>query len=246
MTEPASNPAPREKCLVCGAPLLLPDMPKCEKCKSAQDEQCNVCGERMLPKAVFCNQCKSYQQTWRRVFANFALTTSLILAAFAVGSAVSSAFFYIRDYHSDTRFKVASAEKNVLYLNVWNTGNKQSTLLHYHLRFGRIDINDVDLDLTRGDRQDAKNVIASGKPVKLGLWAPHDLVLTSSWTGREYEKAEIEHLLSDKNLRLEIEVEESDDPSREHLCGLIPARLFHTKSDEFAADRISDFIYARW
>jgi len=229
-------------CRVC--PAQIPDYAeRCSTCKSAQGEPCVVCGERLLPKAKRCNACQSFQHRgaliWKKIVSLLAAWTPVA----AVVTGVWAGYLYIRDYDSDTHFKFATTRNLTLYLNVWNSGNKPSSLLHYRLIFEDFDLADVELVLIPEDQEAAVSVIASGKPVKLGIRIPHEPFLFERASGLPYTKDRARELFkngSSARVRLDIDVEESSDsPGSFHL---FPSRPFHTRSDWFTADRVSEFI----
>jgi len=210
---------------------------------------CIVCGANLPANATKCNACQSFQDI-RRHFAFPATVFSLLVAVVGVASAVFSAYFYVRDYHSQTAFKVTGSDRNVLYVKVWNTGRKPSKLLSYTLRFGSLPIGDATLEIIKPDQQEAKSVIMPGQPVKVGLWVPHELELYDSGTLRRYSKDEIRALLKDDRyktmpLTLVVNVEESNDSSDWHPVNIvIPMRSFHARSDTFPGDWASEFLLA--
>ena len=240
-------------------PETKPGKVKCAACGneiSAKAEVCDVCNFKqfkMIPCAVCkkpipsgadrCNECETYQG-WRRHFPVSATVLSLLLAFFGVLSAVFAAASNFIDRESSTRVKVTSADDVYLYLKVWNTGRKPSTLIGYRLSFDGLPIQSAELHLSKEDVKDAKNVITPGPPVKLTLSVDQLIGAQKADKRLRYSVQEIQKQLAKQRLTLEIYVEESNDPSSGFPC-FCRRRLYHTRVDTFTADRVAKFIIGR-
>jgi hypothetical protein len=170
-----------------------------------------------------------------------------VAAFIGVISAVIPAGSYFLERNSHTRFKVTSADDLHIYLKAWNTGRQPSTLVGYRLRFqNQLPIKDVTLQLRADDVVGAMNVIAPGKPVKIGLTmtGPESLEIVPTADEAQNTKDKIAKVLGSQPVVLEIDVEESDDP-RGGFCNYIKPRKCHTRSDTFPIDRIKAFVVSR-
>jgi hypothetical protein len=240
-------PAETKKCIACGNEILRDTTP-CPICKSDPiGEECNNCKKRMPKGAPFCTECKLYQSK-RKHLPTIATWFTLLLASFAVVSGVLSAWTYLAERDSHTRFKVTSADELHIYLKVWNTGRQPSMLVAYHLRFeGNLPIKDVMLQLSKDDVVAARNVIPAGQPVKIGLTmtGPSSLEIASTADKSQNTKDKLSKILGSQTVVLDVDVEESDDPRPGGFCNCIKPRTFHTQSDTFPVDRIKTFVVSR-
>jgi hypothetical protein len=229
---------PKRKCIACENDLGE-DLTYCRICRSDQDPKlCAVCKKAMPKAAKRCTKCSSFQGVAKDVLFYGSLATLL----FGLISGGVSGFSYVADRNSDTKFKVTSSDERRVYLKVWNTGRKPSTLVGYRLIFDKTPNKEAMLDLSDKDQPDATNVIAPGNFVKIGLTLPLEETIPASRKRNQYTDKERRELLPspwvEQPLKLEIDVEESNDP----CCLGIPIRLYHTHTDKFPAGRISRFI----
>jgi hypothetical protein len=195
-----------------------------------------------MPKeASRCTECSSFQGG-AKYFLFYASLAALISASFGLVSGGVSGFSYVADRNSDTKFKVTSSDERRVYLKVWNTGRKPSTLIGYRLIFDKAPNKEAMLDLSDKDQPAATNVIEPGSFVKIGLAIPLEEMIPKSRKQSQYSEKERRELLPspwpEQPLTLELDVEESDDP----CCFGIPIRTYHTHKDKFPAGRISQFI----
>ena len=231
----------KRKCIACGSDLE--DSWQCGVCHSYQDMKlCVVCRKAMPKEAERCNSCTAFQDR-RRHYLFYATLGTLVTTTITLVSAGSSGFSYLDGLSSHTRFKVTSSDEKRVYLKVWNTGRKPSTLVGYRLIFDKKPDKETMLDLSDKDQPDAANLIApGGAGVKIGLTIPLDEAIFPSMRRRQYTDKERRELLPspwvEQPLTLEVDVEESSDP----CCFGIPIRLHHTYTDKFPAGRISRFI----
>lgn len=245
-TNPSGVAPASTQCQACGNAILL-GAKMCANCKFPKGDvkQCVNCGKLMPHDVPFCNECKSYQKL--RYFPVSATVIALFAAFIGVISAVIPAVSYFLERNSHTRFKVTSADDLHIYLKAWNTGRQPSTLVGYHLKFQKqLPIENVALQLSTDDVVGARNVIAPGQPVKIGLTMTESESLEIAPTVGEAQntKDKISKILSSQPVVLEIDVEESDDP-RGGVCSYIKPRKFHTRSDTFPVGRIKAFVVSR-
>jgi len=195
--------------------------------------KCVICREPVPELAKKC-KCGAYTSKFWRGF--FFVATVLVVpgAIVALASGVMPAYFYVSDYNSHTHFKVAGADENNVFLKVWNTGHKPSALLHYHLIFDAIKDRTKEITLEVGHEDKGADVVTSGNPVQIALTTPAGRPAT------EYTPDEVKELigkqqLADIGMTLKVDVEESNSkPGGE------------TRSDQFPADRIREFVKARY
>ena len=244
---PDAAPEETKSCVVCGTEIKRDITKKCPVCSSDPDgTTCSNCKKRLPSDASFCNECKTYQD-FRQHFTIGATLLSLVIAGIAVVSGVRSAGTYLSERDSHTKFKVTSSDGLRIYLKVWNTGRQPSMLVGYHLRFaGNPPIHDVTLQLSSENVVAASNVIPAGQPVKIGLamTGSESLQIISTAKNAPDTKEKLSMLIGSQPVVLDVDVEESDDPS-EGFCRCNKPRLFHTRRDTFPADRIRTFLVSR-
>lgn len=242
-TTVTEEPPRMRTCVACGADKIAQGVEKCPNCGSVLDPKlCVICGKLIPAKAKICSICKAYQPWWR-VFSNLAAAFP-VMAILALLSGVYTAATYLSDRNSNTRFKVTSANEHHIYLRVWNTGRKPSTLVAYHLHFdGKVPIKDTALQLSDEDILEARSVIAPGEPVKVSLTmsGTESLETPPILVQARNTKEEIGKRLGPQLAVLDIDVEESDDPG-DGFWHWGKARRFHRRSDTFPVDRIKEFI----
>jgi len=204
--------------------------------KKQSKPRCESCGEPLLRGATFCSHCKLHQG-WRRNVPIGATIVTLAFTIVGIVSGVMPALNYYFERNSETRFKVTSSNANRLYLKVWNTGRRPSTLVAYRLLFDDLPNRAIVLDLDTTTREAAMNVIAPGEPVKIGLTRP---LTTGSYSNQvdQFLADRIKSVIAgrlpeDIQMTLVLDVEESDDSSGES---------YHTRRDRFSASRIREFI----
>jgi hypothetical protein len=203
---------------------------------------CVNCGKLIPTGAKACATCKAYQPWWR-ILPNLAVFLQAVAIVTLAEGAVS-AWNYVADRNSHTRFKVTSADENHIYLRVWNTGRQPSTLVGYHLHFdGKVPLKDSELDLAEDDRREANSVIAPGAPTKISLTTSNmeSLRAPPILVPEQNTKEALGKRLSSQLVVLKIDVEESDDPAEGPWHWGAP-RPFHTRCDTFRVDRIKPFI----
>lgn len=268
MTDAEAKPIDKKKCVICASEIPVekekctyclcdPDGQQCgnckkripagatfcNECKSYQNgPQCDNCKKRMPADSKFCNECKSYQ-SWRQYFNVVAIVLSLATAAGGVIKGLHLGAIYLSERDSHTKFKVTSADDLHIYLRVWNTGMKPSALVGYHLRFnGNPPLKDITLQLSEEDATNARNVIIAGSPAKITLTTGRDSLAILPNAGIDQNtKAKLSPLLGPQTVILDVDVEESDDPTA-GFCPWIAPRKFHTRRDVFAIDRIKPFV----
>ena len=228
----------KKKCVVCGSEVSRDEKASCPVCHFNPDGMtCNNCKKRIPMKAVFCNECKTYQGV-RQYFNIAATVLSLMLASFAVINGVYLAATYLSDRNSHTRLKVTGAEQNLIYLKVWNTGRKPSTLVTYRLKFdGLPKAKELTLQqFNETSTPEAQNLILPGKdPVTISLGLPIRADLPEPQRSKQYSDDELGPLkkapLGQISAVLEVDVEESDDEGTTEL-----------RQDHFRADRIEKLM----
>jgi hypothetical protein len=192
-------------------------------------------------KAKHCNECKSFQD-WRRILLFYSLPIGFLAALFPVLSGGFSGLAYLHDRNSDTKLKVTTSDDARIYVMVWNTGRKPSTLVSYRLIFDQMPRREFLFELSDKDQPVTANVIVPGNPIKIGLSLVAAESIPTSAQGRQYTDQNRRDLLhsnwTERPLTLEIDVEESDDPCT--FC--FSPRLHHTRSDHFPANRIEKFL----
>ncbi|HXH37269.1 MAG TPA: zinc ribbon domain-containing protein [Thermoanaerobaculia bacterium] len=231
----AAAPA-NTKCVACGEDILK-DAKMCGKCKFPVGKVvtgCVNCGKLIPLGTPFCSDCKLYQSRLR-YFPASATVVALVAAFIGVISAVIPAVSYFLERNSHTRFKVTGSSKTEIYLKAWNTGRKPSTLLDYRLRFDRLPLpkKEVMLELNSNDKEEARNVIAPGAPVRLRLSRVTPDTIPMERRSNQCTPQERRRMfLRNSPMTLEIDVEESNDRDRR----------FQTRKDRFASDRIAEFF----
>jgi ribosomal protein L40E len=225
-----------QQCISCNA-FVAPDAEKCGDCKAKNiDERlCKVCRQKMPVGALRCNGCGNYQnRLWRFVLVVVSFAPLLTFL-----TAIVSVVFYFNEYSSHTHFKVATADNDIIYVKVWNTGRKPSALLGFRLVFDASRDKEARLTLNPVDMQNAINVIEQGAAVPIKLQLAIKRLLPPDDQSRQYVKADLADVIrnpSAQKATLFIDVQESRDDAGEH----------HTIVDRFSADRISEFIAGRW
>jgi len=142
-------PPSRPPCEVCGNPW--PEGAKiCSACKLPRHPvQCGTCG-KWIPKARYCNECKTYRFWLRRWFTGppvtLALVTSLI-SVFASGFTAWSWYVYHESHTSVTLLAANNTDTVSLY--VWNTGRSPSIVLSCWLHYANSN-HGVPLELKSG------------------------------------------------------------------------------------------------
>jgi len=242
MSNDVADTSPEEKpCIEC-AKLIPRRATLCTFCKSAQvGTPCKTCQERIRYGSKRCNVCESYQD-WRRHFSVSQAALALLIALFAVIANLFTAGSYLAGRESNTTFKVSSNDSKFLYLKVWNTGQKPSTLTGFRLKFSdHLPIENATLDLAADDA-----VIVPGNPIKIAVTVK-ELALTLLKVGgkERHGKPEVKALIDKQDqgpimLTLEVDVEESG-----HLWNPTSRPFVATRKDTFSADRISKFILGR-
>ena len=233
------------KCIACGNELPQ-DSTTCPLCLSPQKLKiCQICGKAMPRNAERCNGCTSYQR-WRRHIQFWAAFALAIGGFFTLISTGWSGVVYVLDRNSDTKFKVTSSDDLRIYLRVWNTGRRPSTLVGYRLIFDDSPRKELELDLSDKDQPEATNVIAPGGAVaKVSLARALLSTIPAASRRKQYTEPELQELLHDPKspwvdrlLTLEVDVEESSDP----WCPWNLFRSHHTRTDRFPAGRIQKFV----
>lgn len=228
---PAKGPAETKTCVVCDSKIPRDEKKECPVCQSAPDgTRCKNCQKRIPIDAKFCNTCKEYQN-WRKNFAIWATVISVTGAFIGVSRSLYLAAAYLSDRQSHTNFKFVSANSDVIFVTVWNTGQRPSAILGGRLNFGDIPIDDVELELPEIDTSEAKNVIPKeADRVMVALTIPPFQGLRNH--GSSYTKESIQQLLNRQRVTLYLNVEESDgDAASPH--------------GTFTVDRIKTFIIKR-
>ena len=225
---PEAVPA-KKKCVVCDSEIPRDEKVCCPVCLSEPDgKKCVNCGKRIPSKAKLCSICKTYHRWWR-FFADFGAALPMV-AIIALGTSVYTAGNYLYNRNSHTNFKFVSANANVVYLTVWNAGQKPSALLGGRLNFGDLPIDDVQLNLPEVDLEEAKTVVQKDDRATVALTVPPFLGLRHG--SHVYRKDEIQQLLKGRRVTLYLNVDESTgDVASPH--------------NSFAADRIQTFIVGR-
>jgi len=236
-------PDKTKKCVVCNSEIPA-NAEICPICRCEPDgQQCDNCKKWMPLRAKFCNECKAYQ-SWRQYFNVGAIVLSLFGAFLGVSRTLHLAATYLSERDSHTKFKVTSADDRHVYLRVWNTGRKPSALVGYRLKFnGNPPLKDATLQLSDDDAAKAKNIVVSGRPAKIELTTSgtESLEILPNAGNEQNTKAKISTLLGSQTVLLEIDVEESDDPTAGFWHWIEP-RKFHTRSEAFPIDRIKSFV----
>lgn len=205
-----ATPTNKKPCRVCGNELGLTAI-YCDKCKLPQETKpkvCVVCGLFIPEDAHRCNQCQSFQSLRRRIPAMSAALTLLLSMLTALASVISGGFAQAAAFanrHSRTSIKFLRADNSVVYVHVSNTGRTHSTLRAYRLKFdSSVPIADAWLDPV----DNAMTVIPEHGQVTLGLQVrglrPRDPLDGQTIC------TEIEKRLTNGNVRLEIDVDESN------------------------------------
>ncbi len=236
-TDTAGMPS-MKPCVVCYS--RIPASAKtCEKCHSKQTAaKCLVCGHSMSKDAFRCKECGTIRG-WRGIVRFSFTSLPLVTSLFAVISSLVAGAAYIHNLDSHTHFKVISSSTKSVNVKVWNTGRAPSTLLAYRLIFEGLPIETAPLELAHDESDAAANVILPlDKPVKLELTIGRLELYRPGHPKEHYVLEDVKRLLKNKPVKLEIDVEESNDPSNFILW----KRRFHTRDDEFPADRIVEFI----
>jgi predicted nucleic acid-binding Zn ribbon protein len=223
----------KKECVVCKNPLELNEANECKLCGAIQKlNRCVVCGKAMPPLSQYCSECKSYQGWWRRQFSvSPAIPALLTVLLGVVTTGLIPLFSWWMERNSYTIVKVTGADPNHIFMKVWNTGRRPSTLVAYRLKFDKYPKKEFVLDLSQEDKKNATNVIASGQPQRIMLTDP-------AWPqNKPFTADEWRQLTSQSPVAssLEVDVRESDDIEDE-------AAKIHTRHDHFNADLIAAFL----
>jgi predicted nucleic acid-binding Zn ribbon protein len=244
-------------CVGCGD-TIAPKARICKGCKTPQGDlqRCAVCAQWIPKRAKRCNGCGTYRD--RRRFFPFSQTVlALLIALLSVLSTLLPVAINFLRRDSSTSYKLTASDEKNLYIKVWNQGRKPSILLNYRLRFVPLFptkaavplLTTRPIQLHLDSATDTANVIEADASSKVSLTPDADLVVPKPGRNGVYKKDQIQRLLTrsvlaGQLLRLEIDVEESDDPSN----GFWPfsgPRSFHTRSEIIPAARIYPFIIGR-
>ena len=224
-----SSQRPTQPCAFCKEPMPQNAL-RCNACQAYQNGKlCEVCKQPMPKDAVKCNACDSYRN-WRQYTAISSTILSLLVALVAVLSPAITALSTFLDRHSHTNFKLASANNDVIYLTVWNTGQKPSAILGGRLNFGDLQIDAVDLDLPDTYVQEGKNVIPAKDRVMIALTVSPFQELSNH--GNHYKRDEVLEILKQKRVNLFLNLEESNGEAA-------------SPHDTFGSERIETFITGR-
>jgi len=226
-TVPEAAPERKEKCIICDSEITARNG-ICSACGFARAaQQCVNCHKRIPAGARMCPICKAYKRSWR--FLPELASTVPIIAIIALVSGIYTAYTYLSDRNSHTVLKVTGADANMIYVKVWNTGRKPSTLLGYRLKFDEVAATkEVTLQPPIQDvTAQANNVIVPNEaPVTIKLGLPRLSDLPDSQRTKQYSK-EFRII----PMTLEIDVEESDNEG-----------ATRQRKDHFKADRIEQLM----
>jgi hypothetical protein len=195
---------------------------------------CAECGDR-IDSGTYCGRCVKSRRLrtsltqWQTILA----LVSGLAAVIATG--LIPAVRYIADRNSSTSFFVAGADE--LKIHVWlaNTGRQPSILRAYRLVFDKsLPIENQQMELARVDEEGGKNVIPPGQTAQISLFVAE--------LRTKLPRAKLEELITSSDVKLEIDVKESDDPQGGCPCFIRHPRRFHTRTDTFPAERIKAFI----
>lgn len=196
----------KTNCVACDSEIPG-DADTCSICTFKQTPTfCVNCKKRIPVSAKLCSVCKTYQRWWR--FLSEFTTALPAVALAAMVSGVWTAGTYLYDRNSHTNFKFISANANVVYLTVWNTGQKPSALLGGRLSFGGLPIDDVALLLPDIDVRQAKTVIHKDDRALIALNVSPFLGLHNGKYA--YTKQEVNDKLKSQKVTLYLYVNESD------------------------------------
>jgi hypothetical protein len=195
----------------------------------AEERRCRVCKNAMPLEVRRCGSCGAFQKGWRRMlfYGGFLTQLATLLTILATFHAISS---YVANYHSRTRFAFTRATEKEIAIHVWNTGQPASRFLGGRLKFGDVEIHDLDLAVAAGS---AANVIIGQTAVMIELVAAADVTPRGGET-------DLRKALRGKNVTLEVDVEESNDPARGFLWR--PPRDVHRYQRVVSGDSLVEFI----
>jgi hypothetical protein len=214
--------------------MVRRDRKKAKNDAKPEGKTCAECGVG-IDSGTYCGRCVKSRRLrtsltqWQTILA----LVSGLAAVIATG--LIPAVRYIADRNSSTSFLVTGAD--AVYIHVWlaNTGRQPSILRGYRLVFdGGLPIENQQMQLGHDDEQAGKNVIPPGQTVQIAL-------VVKGLRPKTTQRAVIEKLIASAEVKLEIEVKESDDPQT-GLSWFISNRRFHVRTDTFPADRIREFI----
>ena len=227
---------PQGHCLSCNT-VIFNDAELCALCEALPTgahcdvEVCVVCRKTMPAAARRCNACGTYKKfPTLPIIKDF---TSIISAPLALVAAILSVWFY---FTSHTHMKLGRSKDATIYVKVWNTGKRPSTLEGYRLLFDALPKKQVTLDLIPSDGADAKSVIADGPPVVIGLKKRPNEELPLQTRQMEVTKTDIEPLPkweSRQHMTLIVEVRESSGK-------------LHILQERFQSEPIASFIASTW
>jgi len=220
----------KKKCVVCDSEMSRTEKLQCPVCFSDPDgTKCVNCKKRIPTEAKMCSICKTYQRWWR-FFSEVAAALPVVAIIAAVsGIYTLGSYLYYRNSH--TNFKFVSANTNVVYLTVWNAGQKPSALLGGRLCFDDLDIDDVQLNLPDIDIRDGRIVIQKDDRATVALTVPPFLGLHNK-KHAYIAKPEIEGQIKSHRVTLYLNVDESN--------GNVAS-----PHESFTGDRILTFITGR-
>ncbi|HEV7921840.1 MAG TPA: hypothetical protein VGR02_13710 [Thermoanaerobaculia bacterium] len=225
-------PAEEHRCEDCGT-KFEPGGKRCTKCNAwegARDpEQCRICRGRMLKGAVRCATCQSYRG-WRRVLAIPPAILTTMTALLAIGTLFMQTYSSVRYRDSNTRVIDATADGNVLYVAVANSGQAPSSLRTFDLLFAD-KLIDVRIDVMSEHKKAGLRLLPGRGQAWIGLLVEG---LQSRCYGpiprKRYTPEEVTQWLNKNQVTLRYVVRESDGES--------------TKSEQFAGNVLLPIITA--
>lgn len=236
------------KCVCCDYEVDI-DTKKCPVCKQPPaGHACNICKRRIPDDAEVCNGCKLYQtRWWRFLFKAGTILVSMgtaITIAINMGSLASS---LNRNSSTHVKLLTTRTDADAIQVRVWNSGQEASWILAARLKFEDPRVAPVVLELRCCPVNKAPNLggpadcettslVKAGEAVTICLKSGPITFHASGKNGAAYLKPEALKLLQGHKVTLEVEVEESNDPS---LFGLRP---HHTRADTFDESWIDDFL----
>jgi hypothetical protein len=219
-TEPQG---PKQPCVLCKNPIPEGAL-RCNQCHSYQDGQkCGVCTQWMPATALRCDNCGSYRG-WRKLTSVSTTLFAIISSVFSGLTVLLTLYSGYSHRNSNTSISFMSADQDVIYVLVSNTGKAKSTMRAYLLKFGELPIDEVKLVPLPG----ASSVVPTEGESRIGLMVRGLSARFDPTRQMRFSRDEILPQVNTKSVTLEIDVDESNGRA--------------VRSDSFEAYQIRDLI----
>jgi hypothetical protein len=209
--------------------------PGCNYELSMRAQKCSQCGTLQRPA-----RSGRWKRRWKKISTwwgtlststrRFLATIAVVIAGVATAATQMQTIidFWHKNFGSSHTVVIvtSAASPDEIFVNIQNTGFRDSTLVGYKLTFSGVPIEPRTLHLVDDDRNNI--IVPAQKNLVLHLTASGLRPLYRDGTSERLTKAEIMPKLDAGQTTLEVEVQESDGLQR--------------RSDTFSATRLRAFI----